>query len=651
MRVRKPGPWRIAAALLIISAAACPLNGQGHAASSRTLAATRTVSAGEWMEVTQGVQDARRPLPLVGGRTTWVRVYPVVIPAAPAVLRGLLRVQWAGGVDTVPSMGRAHLSTADAERKEQRRGVWTSSLNFLLPPHVTGQGRVWLELIGVTDAATGARVPCPDCGRSAVEAVFGPPRVLRVKVVGFRQRGNGNDVEPREQEYLNLRSWLWRAYPVSRVVMETVTIDAAPGKPNCDAINTQLVRLRALDVRGGQDPRTRYYGMLRHSDAPGKFDFMRGCSAGIPMIPDPAVVAAGSGGIPYPKDSVFAWDEDGSDADWYGGHEIGHTFGLRHPGWCFGRQEPDDPYAAPEDSGRIGGRLEQTVGLDPLTVRVFGRDLWHDMMTYCPRQWVGARSYLAILKRLMEEDSLHAAGAWPRVAGGTVGGAALPMGDEPLLQVVVRFSQLELDAGAILAVVPVAVRGRPWSADQAVLDTISPALKVLVEVAGRQDTVRADGWVMRNSIMSGAPRMRPTGEGYANVFLPNVRGPARITVYLNGKFVHFVERSANAPALQQQVRHTLPRPAVEESHQFRWALVDEDDFLNVPFAYVQVTWDGGGRWHTIQQTWRGEFNLPCATLAHRGSARIRLIASDGINTALVWESDELVPACRGTGGG
>lgn len=650
MPCKTSGLRLLVAALFLLPAASTGLRGQISTVPPHDFAA-RKVSPGEWMEVTQGVQDARNPLPLVGGRTTWVRVYPAVHPEQSAVLRGLLRVQWAEGVDTVPSMGRAHLAAGEAGFKDERRVNWTSSLNFLLPAHATDSGTVWLELIQVIDAATGMRVQCPDCGRSATEAKFGPPRVLRVKAIGFRLRGSGPDLEPRDHDFANLRSWLWRAYPVTRVEMETAIVDAPAAKPTCDATNAQLIRIRALDIRGGQDPRTRYYGMVPHREENRrKIEFMQGCSTGVPGVPDPSVVASGSAGIPFPKEELFGWDEDGSYADWYGGHEIAHTFGLRHPGWCQ-LQTRDDPLAAPEDSGRIGGRLERTVAVDPLTVRVFGRELWHDVMAYCANLWVGGRTYAALLRRLAAEDALYAAGAWPHVGSGSAAGVPGAAVEDSLLQVVVRFLHIDANAGIIVAVTPVPVRGRPPQMDSDVLDTIPPELKVTVVVAGARDTVRAQGWIAVNRIPTGTDPDPWAGQsGFVNAFVRNVAGPATIRVLRGNEFVSETEKSAAAPWLEQQVTDSLAQSARGMAHRFTWKLMDPDDLLVIPVAYVQISYDGGSHWSTIQQTWSEQYQLACRTLTHRSSARIRLVASDGVNSAVVYESGELVPRCRAATG-
>ena len=101
-----------------------------------------------------------------------------------------------------------------------------------------------------------------------------------------------------------------------------------------------------------QPSQTRYYGVVADSDNSGDGFFMRGCSnIGGRFGSGPA----GSG--------TFGWDNDGSYADWYGGHEIGHMFDRLHPdGGC---EDSDDDDNFPYLGGEIGNTTFDNQGVDP----------------------------------------------------------------------------------------------------------------------------------------------------------------------------------------------------------------------------------------------------------------------------------------------
>jgi len=91
--------------------------------------------------------------------------------------------------------------------------------------------------------------------------------------------------------------------------------------PSCTDVNAFLTSKRLFDLASSSEvPHNgHYYGMVE--DTAG---FMRGCAAGIPDY-----VASGPDGP-----GTFGWDTDGSYGDWYGGHELSHTWGRYHAEYC-----------------------------------------------------------------------------------------------------------------------------------------------------------------------------------------------------------------------------------------------------------------------------------------------------------------------------
>ena len=107
-----------------------------------------------------------------------------------------------------------------------------------------------------------------------------------------------------------------------------------------------------------QDARTRFYGLI-----PDNGRFVGGCSE------IGGQFGSGPAGPTFPE--ADPWDKDGSYADAYGGHEIAHLYGRRHPGFCAGqdRGDPNFPYLNGAIGGYLGNSVVEVQGFDPVTRR------------------------------------------------------------------------------------------------------------------------------------------------------------------------------------------------------------------------------------------------------------------------------------------
>ena len=380
------------------------------------------------MEVTQTVQDLSGSVPLVATKPTFVRAYLGVSSGAMTV-RGELRVRHGHGPwTTLPSAGTADLDASrngstPAELRSRRETI-AYSLNFLLPSGLAGAGTLQVRLGEVRDAATGRKVQVTDpVHTKTVTFTASPP--LRLRVINLRY----TSVDPNPpgtfaataSDLDHLRSWLRRAYPVAEVRFSSITTDATATWPfEAPEANTQVAAIRALDMASGADQGTHYYGIV--ADGGG---FMRGFAAGIPGTPDPSIVASGPTGLPQTWPN-FAWDSDGSYGDWYGGHELAHTFGRFHPGFC--GETHDDP-AYPFTAGQLANNDGAFVGFDVgdsmlgLPVAALPGTAWHDVMTYCNFQWLSSYTYEGIRDRLVAEAALFPVPGAVAAAAAMVGGA------------------------------------------------------------------------------------------------------------------------------------------------------------------------------------------------------------------------------------
>lgn len=382
------------------------------------------------IEVTQGMQDLAQSIPLFAGKRTVVRVYLSHYSSPGITVRGEISVRQ-GPLDApfiIPSDNTVVLDPADAGNLAAKRDDVTRSLNFVLP-HAS-EGPLRITLTSVTDAVTSASVSFGTERRPAIW--FHATAPMRVRVLGVRYTQNGVAHVPTPIDYAFLLSWLARAYPTGQVVSTTGIVDSTTAAPfNCGDVNAQIAAIRALDMAAGGDERTHYYGLV--SDAG---FFMRGCTAGIPSNPSPSTVASGPTGP-----ATWGWDADGSYGDWYGGHELGHTYGRRHPGFCGETQSDLENY--PFDSGQLANSDASFAGFDVgdpvngLPMAVLRGTQWHDVMTYCNFQWLSAYTYLGIRRRLADEDSLDPGGG---AGAGGFGGGGRP--DERFPHKAARESQL-----------------------------------------------------------------------------------------------------------------------------------------------------------------------------------------------------------------
>jgi hypothetical protein len=257
------------------------------------------------IEVVQVVQDMSHSVALIAGKPTVVRVY-LSRPAGGAVtVRGEISVRRTptGAARNVPSLDTAKVNPTQNDQLRLKREDMRLSLNFRLPTSLTAAGsRVIISVSSLTDAATGERVDCMNCGDERVEVRFVEAAPLRVRLIKLRYRtpDKPDGYLPTALDAALLKSWLGRTYPVSRIVFSEATVETNLRPPFKDSTynraNAQLTAIRNLDVDSGRDQRTHYYGMVSDEG-----DFMRGGANSIPDGPDPSAVACGpTGSVGYP---------------------------------------------------------------------------------------------------------------------------------------------------------------------------------------------------------------------------------------------------------------------------------------------------------------------------------------------------------------
>jgi FG-GAP-like repeat len=381
------------------------------------------------LEVSQAVQSLAEDVPLVTGKSTIVRAYFDAPAGGEITVQGNLTVRdvATGAVSTVNSSAAVALNPAQNGQLATRRNSLALSLNFALPAALSSAGTRDFSLTNVVNTAGGQSIVCSNCSAGTVRVAFSNSAPMRVRMVGLRYNTGIPPAtvvnQPAAADFNLLASWLGRAYPVPQVNSTQTTVLSNNGWPfGCGQANAQLQAMRATEVASGTDSRTHYIGLVSNGGG-----FMRGCSSGIPSGADPSTVASAPTGNPAGPGPVpvnVAGDTDASFGDWYGGHELGHTFGRSHPGFCNGNSADDSNFPYP--NGQISDNADTYVGWDKgdatngVAAAALPGTTTFDIMTYCNQpQWLSAYTYRGIHDRLNAEDpSGSGAGG-----GGSGGGA------------------------------------------------------------------------------------------------------------------------------------------------------------------------------------------------------------------------------------
>lgn len=368
------------------------------------------------MEVAQTVQSLGNDVRLIAMKTTVVRVYidPAGFADGTYVTGELTWRRGTAGKFYLPAMNRVRMRPNNDPGLEGQRDDLDLSLNFRLPESAVRTGRIEIAL-NLLRVPGGDEIPFTPSAPSSHTFEAAPP--LRVRAVGLRYDSVKNlpsTITPNSIHFEYLRSYLTRAYPVASVEFSQIVVDGVGLNPPTSTnafpqntsliVNAQLSAMRTSELSNGFDPRIHYYGLV---DDEGGDSFMRGSAVYNETTEIFGMVSCGPTGVP----NGWVGDTDGSYADWYGAHEIGHTFQRRHPGFPQGRQDADPLEGGfPYPNGQISNGPPRYVGFDigdpalGLPMRALPGESHHDVMTYASHQWLSRYTYHAILDRLIHED-------------------------------------------------------------------------------------------------------------------------------------------------------------------------------------------------------------------------------------------------------
>jgi hypothetical protein len=587
------------------------------------------------MEITQSVQDLNNSVPLVRGKRTFVRVY----------------VHSTSGIHPTTATLKADTGLLSQTLLPIKPGGPLINVrpayNRLLPSHAfLFELPLWATIF---DELTLTATVNPDlrwhphspeefsyANNSITKIVsFDPVPKLHLVIADQPYTFNNQTFTVRPYDRWKTLDWISRVYPLSNVkaYFRTLPILQAQRKldqnnnwvliyPSCSWLNLYMAYNRAAIFGNPFIPNTATFLGI----AADNVGFMRGCAPINGMLTNTGYTRVASG--PVGNDD-WGWDFDGSYADWYGGHEVGHAWNQRHvrggPGYvkdgCGGEAKAVKHYL----NGSIsptGDIFDPTaiVGFDTLRLAqginpILG-PYWSDVMTYCDYQWMSKTTYMALknmftayLPQTMEDTSYR------------------PNAQEAAQETLAVFGELDPSGGEV-SMLPVFV-----ISSQAELTPPEPGPYAIVLYGAGGDELRR--YPFTPGSLEGGPAPFEGNEGevaYIALLLANIREIASLELEGPGGVLYQVEAGLNLPAVQV----TSPNGSEifgEEPITVSWTASDEDGdplIFNVDYSADNGnSWEPVAQFITETQVTVEQVNLPASDMA-----LFRVSASDGIHTSV-----------------
>lgn len=574
------------------------------------------------LEVIQSVQDWNNSVPLIAGKTTYVRAHLEPLdPLVPTAISSV-RLRGFGPSGEFAESPLAALNLGGLLQIEQdalaRRGDFNASMNYRLPSNWTTSGTIQLRLEAVG--------PELDCSQSPVvnndcelDITFNSQETPEIEWVSVTWTDGTSTFTPSTNDINNLANRFRGNAPVAAVSNQYSTLTySGPlvnSRPDLQALNSQLLTKRALDFCWtwlGCD--RRYYGALRGPDT-------GGLAAGIGG-------AVSSGTI---QDSGYGRHRHT--------HELAHSLSIRHAPFCGASDAnaPTFPYSAtvtdsfgnPLTVAALGPmdmtENDQIYGFDVLNLEVVDPNETFELMSYCGSSQFFSPSRSRWPSKFTYENLRNAINTtFFQIPNSG------PLEDHLFVR-----GSVELATGS--------VTWEPFYTDEIPTGfTTTPGdyrLEVRDVMGVRLDTADFELTVMEQDIPSDGS---PPQEGTMGVFLipfNQMSTIAEVGLLENGVEVATLTASPSAPAVEV----TFPNGGELfdlGTATFAW---DSSDADGDDLAYaVQFSPDGGSSWSTLAvDTTEGSLQVDLASLPGTAMGLVRVQASDGV-LVTVDESDSFV---------
>lgn len=610
------------------------------------------------VSVTQGIQTPTNSVGLIRDRRTFVRAFvqsdgPGSVSGVTARLYRLNSLnQVIDSVLPVNSVG-----TNITVRTSPQRSNINDSFVFELPWSWVSGTSVRLR-VGLNPYHFPLEPTYADNDLNAGSFSVKASPALNVRFVSWGYTVNGTDYYPRVvKDILQSYSWILRAYPLSsRLVFNDSNTpgfhprlffqyDAGLGArvmgthSSCQDLlwkdgsnvwhddrnlcasrytNQQANWIRIIKDGIFQalfNPKF-YYGMISDGAA-----FPRGqACCGTKLSTGPA----GSG--------TWGWDNDGSYADWYAAHEIGHTLGRAHPtpGSAACGQSASDP-SYPYTGAQIGANNDYE-GFDAgdsfysVPRAIYPGTVWHDVMSYCNNQWISDYTYR---------------GMYNYMTGSPLVMSAADEEDLP------RFEQQPDDGTKML---PASAQGALVSGDWVLVQgtiingTNTASLQKLTrlsETAGVPEIIPGPYAIRLTDVGGNTLADYPFTPVPGEEATPDLMGINQVVTMTAGARQLRIVRlsdgltlasqaiSANAPVVSNVALQGAPDP-VTGTVTLAWNASDADgDALTFDVFYSN---DGGSSFTGVQSGLTGNSAQIDTSSLGGGSGFFRVIANDGVNS-------------------
>ena len=594
------------------------------------------------ISITQGIQKPDNSVSLIASRRTFVRVFVQSDgPATPGVGMILYRVDNQGVIlDSV--LPANSIGTNLTLQPSPQQINLNDSFLFELPWSWTTSGALYLRtLLNPYSLPLQADYSNNDKTFGAFNFASSPR--LQVQFIDWGYTLNNTVYFASiNKDVRQTYSWIRRAYPLDssgggsadpsagfRPNLWLVADDALGGRvnqtdPECAGLlvknpdgttktdNRSLCasaytnrQMQAMRGEEGLPSTLFFYGMI--SDAAGKFPRGQAC-CGTNVSTGPA----GSG--------TFGWDTDGSYADWYAAHEIGHTLGRNHP--QSGNQSANSCNAYDKGSSTDGsfpwpnaqiGQSDTTEGFDAgdgefgIARALYAGTQWRDVMSYCSNQWVSDYTYKAMYDYMVAHPTLAGAQASPRAA--SVSGDWLSVYGV----IISGTNSAHIDRMrhvSSISQIPARVPG-PYS-----IRLLNAGNSVLADYAFTPDAGGDEGPDLLNFT-----QVVTFAAGTTQV---------RIVRLTGGQTLATAPVSANAPVVSGVALQGAPNP-VTGTVTLGWNASDADGgLLGFDIYYSR---DGGASFQPLKANVTGNSTSLNTDRLGGGSAILRVVANDGVNTA------------------